>query len=224
MPKTLLAFDVNETLLDLTSLDPIFEGAFGDASLRPTWFALMLQLSFGGIVTDRYLEFPSAQRAALRMLAQRQGTDVPDSTVDEIVGAISELRPHPEVREALERLRASGFRMGALTNSPLDVAEAQLKSAALLDLFDEVISADEVKRLKPAPEPYQHAARRLGTQTGSLRLIAAHWWDIDGALAAGCLGAFVARPGAVLNPATPKPDVSGPDLSVIARLITEADS
>jgi len=41
---TVLAFDVNETLLDLRALDPVFEEVLGDASLRPQWFASMLQI------------------------------------------------------------------------------------------------------------------------------------------------------------------------------------
>lgn len=224
MPNTALAFDVNETLLDLKSLDPVFERIFGDASVRPIWFSQMLQLSFDGIATGRYLDFPSAQRAALHMVAERRGTDVGTVALEEIVDAMSLLRAHPEARQGLERLRASGFKMSTLTNSPVAIAEAQLQNAGLRDLFDEVISADEVRRLKPAPEPYAHAARRLGVELGNIRLVAAHWWDIDGALAAGCRAAFVARPGAVLNPATPRPEISGPDLMAVAARIIEVDT
>ena len=224
MPKTALAFDVNETLLDLKSLDAHFERVFGDASVRPNWFALMLQLSFGGIATGRYLDFPSAQHAALQMLAKRRGVDVSDDAAGEIVGAMDRLPLHPEVKQALGRLRDAGFKMSTLTNSPEDVAEAQLRNAGIRDLFDEVISADEVKRLKPAPEPYHHAAQRLGVATAGLRLVAAHAWDIDGALAAGCLGAFVERPGAVLNPATSAPDITGADMELVATRILEVDA
>ncbi|MBC8091628.1 MAG: haloacid dehalogenase type II, partial [Pseudonocardia sp.] len=71
MTTPVLAFDVNETLLDLAALDPVFETVLGDAGLRPTWFASMLQLSFVGGLTGRYLDFTSAQRAALRMTAAR---------------------------------------------------------------------------------------------------------------------------------------------------------
>ena len=52
MPR-ILAFDVNETLLDLAALDPLFERAFGDAAVRPQWFAQMLQLAFVGSITGR---------------------------------------------------------------------------------------------------------------------------------------------------------------------------
>ena len=224
MPKTALAFDVNETLLDLKSLDPHFEQTFGDASLRAGWFGLMLQLSFGGVITGRYLDFPGAQHAALQMLAKRRGVEISQAAADEIVGAMDRLAPHPEVKGALQRLRDAGFKISSLTNSPSDVAEAQLRNAGIRELFDEVISADEVHRLKPAPEPYHHAAKRLGVEAGSVRLIASHWWDVDGALAAGCKAAFVARPGAVPNPSAPLPDIVESDLDRIADAIIRVDA
>jgi 2-haloacid dehalogenase len=43
-----IAFDVNETLLDLGALDPHFERAFGSAAVREQWFGQMLQLAFVG--------------------------------------------------------------------------------------------------------------------------------------------------------------------------------
>ena len=95
VPKTTLAFDVNETLLDLKSLDPHFERVFGDASVRPLWFGLMLQLSFGGIATGNYLDFPGAQHAALQMLAKRRGVEVSKENARAIVGAMDELPPIP---------------------------------------------------------------------------------------------------------------------------------
>ena len=61
---TVIAFDVNETLLDLRALDAPFTAAFGDALLRPQWFALMLQMSFVGGLTGTYVDFSSAQRSA----------------------------------------------------------------------------------------------------------------------------------------------------------------
>jgi 2-haloacid dehalogenase len=65
-----IAFDVNETLLDLRALDPPFEELLGSAALRGQWFAQMLQLSFVGGLTGEYVDFSTAQAAALRMLAE----------------------------------------------------------------------------------------------------------------------------------------------------------
>jgi 2-haloacid dehalogenase len=182
-----IAFDVNETLLDLGALDPLFADVLGDPALRPQWFAQMLQLSFVGGLTGRYVDFTTAQHAALRMLAARTGKVVSTAQADTIVGRMSALPPHPEVPAELARLRASGgVTMVALTNSVLTVAEAQLAFAGLRGLFDAVISADSVRRLKPAPEPYRAVADQFGVGLSSVRLVAAHAWDVSGALAAGC--------------------------------------
>jgi len=212
---TVLAFDVNETLLDLRALDQPFAAAFGDAALRPQWFALMLQIAFVGGLTGRYVDFTTAQRSALAMLAARQRVTLPPAQSDAIVNGMRTLPPHPEVREAMGRL-GTRFRLVALTNSPKDVAEAQMRNSGLRDLLEDVYSADAVRTLKPAPEPYWMVAERTGVPIGDVRLVAAHGWDIAGALAAGCRAAFVARPGAALYPHGPQPDIVAPDLTGIA--------
>jgi 2-haloacid dehalogenase len=212
---TVLAFDVNETLLDLRALDAPFAAAFGDAALRPQWFALMLQVAFTGGLTGTYVDFSTAQRSALAMLAKRQRIELTLEKSDAILGGMRTLPPHPEVRGALERL-SKRFRLVALTNSTADVAEAQLNNAGLRDLLEAAYSADAVKKLKPAPEPYRMVAERAGVPIGGVRLIAAHGWDIAGALAAGCRAGFVARPGATLYPHGPQPDVIGADLDAVA--------
>ncbi len=222
MPRVCV-FDVNETLLDLAAPDPRFERVFGDRAARREWFQQMLQSAFVGIVTDAYADFGSAGRAALDMIAERRGVRLTDDDRQLILRGMRELPPHPEVREALDHLKAAGLHLATLTNSTLQTAEAQLAYAGLRDVFDHVLSADTVRRLKPAPEPYRHAAERMGVSTGQIRLVAAHPWDIAGALRAGCVAAFVARPGAVLDPLAPRPDVVGRDLRDVARKILQWD-
>src|SRR5438876_12423995 len=78
-------------------------------------------------------------------------------------------------------------------------------------------------RSKPAPEPYRAAARELGVEVGQVRLVAAHAWDVQGALRAGCGAAFVARPGAMWNPLLERPDIMGNDLAEVADRIVAAD-
>jgi 2-haloacid dehalogenase len=220
----LLAFDVNETLLDLTALDAPFAVVFGDAALRPVWFQTMLQLSFVGGLTGEYIDFTSAQHAALRMLAGRAGIELSDAQADSVVGTMRRLPAHLDAQPALERLRAAGFRMVTLTNSPANVVHDQLQFSGLASFFEAELSADEVKQLKPAPAPYRLVAERTGVLMSDVRLIAAHGWDISGALAAGAKAAFVARPGAMLYPQGRQPDVASRDLLEIAEKLISARS
>ena len=125
------------------------------------------------------------------------------------------LPAHADVPAALDRLRSAGARMAALSNSPLDVSTAQLEHAGIAGRFDAIVSADEVRALKPRPEPYRLVAERLDAPVERVWLVAAHSWDVAGALAAGCRAAFVARRGMPLDPRV-RPDVVGTDLGEIA--------
>jgi 2-haloacid dehalogenase len=217
-------FDVNETLLDLGALDPHFERAFGDAGLRRVWFLQVLQSALVATVTSAYSDFGTIGGAALEMVAEREGMDLSDEDRQRILGGMRELPPHPEVTESLERLREAGLRLATLTNSTRRVAEDQMNNAGLRDYFEQLLSADDVRRLKPAPEPYRMAAESLGVEVGRVRLVAAHAWDVAGALRAGCAAAFVARPGMVLDPLVERPDVVGADLREVADRILEVEA
>jgi 2-haloacid dehalogenase len=69
----ILAFDVNETLLDLKALDPHFERIFGDRSVRGLWFGQFIQSALVSIVTNTYTPFGQIGGAALDMIAERRG-------------------------------------------------------------------------------------------------------------------------------------------------------
>jgi len=216
-------FDVNETLLDLGALDPHFERVFGDAGVRRAWFLQLLQSALVATVTGAYSDFGKIGGAALEMVAEREGVNLSDEDRQKILGGMRELPPHPEVTEGLDLLRDAGLRLATLTNSTQRVAEAQMENSGLHDYFERILSADSVRRLKPAPEPYRMAAESLGVEAGQVRLVAAHAWDVAGALRAGCAAAFVARPGMVLDPLVERPDVVGADLREVADRILEIE-
>ena len=217
-------FDVNETLLDLGALNPHFERIFGDASTRQAWFGQFLALWLTEMVTGEYKDFGTIGGGALEMVAERQGVDLSDEDKQQILGGMQELPPHPEVEENLSRLRDAGIRLAALTNSTQQVADEQINNSGFRDYFEQVLSADAVQRLKPALEPYRMTAESLGVEVGQVRLVAAHAWDVVGAMRAGCAAAFVARPGMVLNPLAERPDVVGSDLREVADQILEIEA
>jgi 2-haloacid dehalogenase len=223
MPRVCV-FDVNETLLDLAALDPVFERAFGEPGVRQQWFAQLLQSAFLATITDAYSDFGGIGRAALDTVARRRGIELGAEDRDAILGTMRALPPHPEVPGALERFRSAGLRLATLTNSTEAVARAQLSNAGLDGLFERILSADSVRRLKPAREPYEMAARELGVEIGATRLVAAHGWDVAGALRAGAAAAFVARPGILLDPLAPEPDIVGADLTEVAERIVAVET
>lgn len=216
-----LVFDVNETLLDLKALDPHFQQLFGDGAVRGQWFAQLVRLAMVATITDSYHDFSALARDALDMVALRNGVTLSDDARQQVLSALQSLPPYPEVPESLEMLQHAGFRLATLTNSPPQILEAQMQHAGLRPYFERLLSVDAVRQFKPARAAYEYAAHELGVAITDIRLVAAHDWDIAGALHAGCAAAFVARPGQVLGGLQAKPDIIGADLHDVARQIVD---
>ena len=218
MPRVIV-FDLIGTLLDLRAMDPYFERFFDSAAIRKEWFAQTLQLAMASVLTNSYEDFGVQADTGLEMTARHYKVSMLGEEKNLILGTLRKLRPYPDVAQNLQRLRDAGLRLATLTNSTAEAAEAQLTFAGLRDHFEQVISADEIHCFKPAPEVYHLAARRLNVEPGEMRLVTAHDWDVTGALRAGSAAAFVARPGQVMNPFGPQPDVRGADLDQVAEQI-----
>jgi 2-haloacid dehalogenase len=221
--RRILVFDVNETMLDINALEPHFARVFDDGRVLREWFSTLLLYSNVATLAGPYADFGAIAGAALDMVAASRGTQLTAEDRDGILRGTRSLPAHPDVRPALERLRSEGFRLVTLTNSAPTMVDQQLEHARLTDLFERAFSVDAVKRFKPAAEPYRYVAQQLGVAVGDLRMIAAHAWDIVGALQAGCAAAFVARPGKVPYPLGPQPDIVGADFASVGQQIVSRD-
>lgn len=224
MPRHTLVFDVNETLLDLAPLDPVFESLLGDRALRQRWFSRMLHWSTVLTLTGDFQDFGVLAGACLDAVAAEQGKKLSDAQRGQVFSTIATLAPHPEVPDALARLREQGFSLIALTNSAQATVDAQFENAGLSGYFEHVLSVDPARCFKPHPDAYARVTDTLGCAPNELRLIAAHDWDITGAMRAGYAGAFVARHGELPNALGETPDIIGQDMADIAAQLIEKET
>lgn len=224
MRKRIIVFDVNETLLDLSALTPHFERVFGDGQVLFQWFGQVLQTALVTVVIGPYSDFGKVGRGALDMVAARREVTLTEADRQAILGGMRTLPPHPDVLPAIQRLKQAGFRLATLTNSPPVVAQAQLANSGIAPHLDKLLSVDAVRELKPAAAVYHYAANSFGVSPADIRLVAAHSWDVAGAMRAGCKAAFIARRGMVLDPLFESPDIAGPDLGAVAEQIIANDS
>jgi 2-haloacid dehalogenase len=222
--RRILVFDVNETLLDVGTLAPAFARAFGDARIGQEWFSNVVLYSQVAALAGPYAEFGAIARGALDMTAAAHGVTLPAGDRDAVLKGLVTLPAHPDVRDGLDMLRQAGFRLVTLTNSAPAAVRQQLTSAGLADYFEQSYSVDAVRTFKPAPQVYRQVASDLGVDIGRLRLIAAHAWDVIGAMRAGSTAAFIARPGKALFPLADAPDIVGRDLREVAGRIIAVDT
>jgi len=220
--RPIIVFDVNETLLDLETMRPTFERIFGDPTAMRLWFANLITYSEALTLAGVYVPFTDIGAAVLRMLAATRGIAITDADGAELTDRFATMPPHPEVPDALQRLRENGFRLFTLTDNTLAISGRQLEHGGIIDLFERRFSVDEtVHRHKPAHEAYESVAAALGADPGDMCLIASHVWDTLGALSAGWQAGLILREGNAPLDVGPQPDYIGQDLDAIADQLIE---
>jgi len=215
----IIVFDVNETLLDLETIRPTFDRLFADAGAMRLWFAHLITYSEALTLAGVYVPFGVLGGSVLRMLGATRGIGITSDDTDELAQRFGSMPPHPEVPEALRRLREDGFRLFTLTDNPLEISEGQLQRGGILDLFERRFSVEGVGRHKPAPEAYASVSIALDVAPEDICLVACHVWDTLGAAGAGWRAGLVLREGNAPLDVGPQPTYVGNDLSIVADQI-----
>ena len=216
---SILVFDVNETLLDIEAIAPLFARVFGDSQVLREWFGQLVLYS--GVVTlsGVYENFFVLGQGVLRMLGDIHKVDIHSSDIDELRTRMLNMPAHPDVPEGLCLLNNAGFRLVTLTNSPPHPKGSPLERAGIAHFFEREFSVDAVRQFKPAPKVYQMVASMLDAPPGSICMVAAHVWDTIGAQSAGYSAALLTRSGnaPLMVEGLPQPDCIAGNLPELAR-------
>jgi 2-haloacid dehalogenase len=225
MTPSVLVFDVNETLIDIESIAPVFERIFGDPRAMRQWFGQLLTYSMTVTASGHYVDFFTLGQGVLRMLATTRGVDIDDDDEDALKHAMLTMPAHPDVADGLIALRDNGFRLVTLTNSPPSgFGPSPIDNAGLGHLFERQFSVDACRAFKPAPAPYLYTCEQLAVAPADCMMVAAHVWDTIGAQSVGYSGALITRPGnATLPvPGLPQPTFAATDLRDLAATLTNS--
>ncbi|MGO4918170.1 HAD family hydrolase [Maribacter spongiicola] len=162
-PKVLF-FDVNETLLDLTSVKKEVGKALGGREdLLSLWFTTMLHYSLVTSASGQYKPFGHIGAAALQMVAANVDISLREEQANTIISeAMGNLPAHPEVKEALSQLKNAGYKLVAFTNSSNDGLKKQFENAKLTEYFDEMLSVVPTGKFKPFTDTYAWGAKQMG--------------------------------------------------------------
>jgi phosphoglycolate phosphatase len=92
---------------------------------------------------------------------------------------------YPGVREGIDMLKASGYKLGCVTNKAAQFTEPLLKDLGVYEDFSIVISGDTLDKKKPDPAQLLHAAKFFGCDPASALMIGDSVSDVAAARAAG---------------------------------------
>ncbi len=205
-----LAFDVYGTLFDTTGVASALRAHVGDAAehVAARWRSKQLEYAFRRALMGRYADFGVCTRQALISVMRESGVGPTDDDIEALMAVYHELPLYPDVVEALSGLRAEGLDMYAFSNGPASSVHGLLERAAVLDMFEDVISVETVESFKPDPAVYRHFLSCTGSRAEEAWLISGNPFDVIGALAARWRAVWVRRqPQQVFDPWEYRPTV-----------------
>ena len=224
MSRDTILFDINETVLDLSSLKPKFKATFGDEAIMATWFSMLLHTSTVCALTATKTDFATLAGTMLDAIAARLDVELAKDTRTDMLSSFARMPAHADMEPALIRLRTAGYRTVAFTNSSLKLVTTQINHAGLTEYFDDIVSVETTGSFKPDPEVYRFVAGCVHRPIEDLRLIATHDWDTHGALSAGMRAAYIDRSGAPYHPLYRHPDVHATNMVDVAEQIIARDT
>jgi 2-haloacid dehalogenase len=222
---SVVVFDVNETLSDMSPMAERFMDLGLPPQLARTWFAGVLRDGFALAAAGSSAPFAELAEGGLRTTFAGQELDRPlDEAVDHVLQGIPALQVHPDVPAGIRALAAAGLRLVTLSNGSAGVADILLSSAALRDLFERLLTVEDAGAWKPVRAAYEHAAQQCQVEPADLLLVAVHPWDVDGAARAGLQTAWVERRDAPYPTYFTSPTFIVTGIDDLARQLAEASA
>lgn len=216
---TVLAFDIYGTLIDPYSIEEHLRPIFGDRSKEASelWRTKQIEYSFRRALMDNYQNFNACTQQALTYIAAQAGVLLSERQRRELMDQYQRLPAYQDAASALASLREKGYRLIAFSNGTESGVRTLLENAGIIENFNGIISADEVKTFKPDPAVYDYLAKKTAVPKGFIWLISSNPFDVIGAKCRDLKAAWVQRdPKRLFDPWEFSPDLTVHGLQELA--------
>lgn len=221
-PPSVILFDVNGTLSDLSPMGQRFLAVGAPAHLSALWFSTLLRDGFALTAagsTAPFLQFCiGALRASLHRLPLNRTVD---EAIEYIMGGFDQLSVHDDVRTGIPALAALNIRLVTFSNGAASVVQHLFERTGIGEYFERLLSVEGASAWKPAPGSYAYAAQQCHVKPMDMMLVAVHPWDIDGAHRAGLGTAWINRTGATYPDYFAMPTLEAASIFHLAQLLSK---
>lgn len=189
------------------------------AELSSAWRVRQFEYTWLRTAAGQYRDFLGVIDDALVFAAKSLGLELKPEKRAALVGGYLKLKDWPDVKPALEQLRAAGIRLAFLNNFTPAMLEANTRNARLESFFELSLSVDAVRVYKPHPRAYQMALDAFGLRREEILFAAFAGWDAAGAKLFGYPTFWVNRQGQPAEELGAIPDGTGPGMADLARFV-----
>jgi HAD superfamily hydrolase (TIGR01662 family) len=178
-------FDLDGTLID--SIDIYF--TIVEKALK--------RLNLPAVSRNRILAAAESEEFKWELVLPQEVLSRKEEIIEEAWAVINEIAPQmfadnldliQGAGDIVENLSSNGLKIGLVTSTQRQYLETKmqpLKNAGVDDLFEAIITSDDVKKRKPAPDPLITCAQQLDMKPGNCVYVGDTTTDIKAGKAAG---------------------------------------
>ncbi|TQM04046.1 HAD-IA family hydrolase [Pseudonocardia kunmingensis] len=210
-PRAVL-LDVFETMLRVDALGARFVDVGRPEHEWELFFTRALRDGMAHTLAGPARPFADVARAALHTTTHHT---LSDEAVEHVLAGFRTLPPHPDVEPALMALARARIPAYAFTHGAEAVAAAALDGAGLRTYLRDVLSCEQIRSFKPPARVYHWACRQVDQRADRVALVAAHSWDVHGAVRAGLVTGLATRLEGAVPDVVERPHVAAERLDAV---------
>ena len=176
-----IIFDAYGTLFDVNSAAEKCKDKIGDKweNFANYWRTTQLEYTWLRSLMKRHKDFWQVTEDSLEKSMKVFKID--SSMRNELLNLYKILSPFSEVPEVLKNLKKKNYKLAILSNGTPSLLNELVKSNNLENVFDDILSIEEVKIYKPDSKVYDIPFKKYKMEKNEFAYLSANTWDVSGA-------------------------------------------
>ena len=214
-----IIFDAYGTLFDVNSAAEKCKEKLGDKweGFANYWRTTQLEYTWLRSLMRRHKDFWQITEDSLDKSMNFYNID--NSMRTELLNLYKVLSPFTEVRDALNKLKQSNYKLAILSNGTPDLLNELVVSNQLKDIFDDIFSVEEAGIFKPDSKVYDLPINKYNIEKNEVLFLSANTWDVSGAGNYGYNTVWVNRNNNIFDKLDFEPNQQISNLSELLDLI-----
>ena len=176
-----IIFDAYGTLFDVNSAAEKCKEKIGDKweSFANYWRTTQLEYTWLRSLMKRHKDFWKITEDSLDK--SMKVFNIEPSMKNELLDLYKVLSSYPEVKETLNILKEKNYKLAILSNGTPSLLNKLVSKNNLENIFDDILSVEEVKTYKPHPDVYNIPIKKYQVEKHEVVYLSSNTWDVSAA-------------------------------------------
>ncbi len=213
------AFDAYGTCFDINSAAQNLAKEIGDnwLSFSTKWRTVQLEYTWLRSLMKKHVDFWKVTEDSLDFAMESHKIDI--SFRKKLLDLYKKLNVYPELNSCLKELKNKKIKTCILSNGSPTLLDQLTTHANVKELFDDIISIEEVGIYKPDPRVYELVTKKYNCKPTEVCFMSSNTWDVVGGGVYGYQSVWVDRFNKTFDKLGYEPKFKIKDLSELLKII-----